>query len=202
MLKAGDGPAGVILRFLQELPAWAIPDESGAPEATILFTDLVGFSRWVVEVGDEPGLELLRAVAAVVEPEITAHRGRLVKRLGDGHMAVFRDPLPAIEAALAMHSGLQAVSVGDHRPQLRIGLHTGQPRRVGADFLGTDVNVAARLCAAAKPGELLVSGATLDRVDASARDALEVRRRRFRAKGAPSDLEAFSVSGGRLLTDL
>jgi adenylate cyclase len=194
-MKASDGPAGVVLRFLQELPAWAIADEPEPAEATILFTDLVGFSGWVLQVGDEPGLELLRAVATVVEPQISGHRGRLVKRLGDGHMAVFSDPLQAIDATLQMHAGLQEVTVHEHRPQLRTGLHTGRPRRVGGDFLGTDVNIAARLCGAAKPGELLVTGAVLERIGRSDRDGLQLRRRRFRAKGVPAGLEVFAISG-------
>jgi len=167
---------------------------AGVVEATILFTDLVGFSSWVLEAGDEAALALLRAVAGVVEPAIHASRGRVVKRLGDGHMAVFAHPGPGVEAALAIHEGLADVEVAGHRPRLRAGLHRGVPRRLGGDYLGTDVNIAARVSQAAGAGEVLVSAAVLAGIDPTALAGLDVKRRRgFRAKGAPRDLEVFLV---------
>jgi adenylate cyclase len=159
--------------------------------ATILFTDLVGFSDWVLGAGDEAALELLRAVARVVEPEIKKQRGRIVKYLGDGHMAVFGDPRAGVDAALAIQHALDDVEVQGHRPRLRAGLHVGTPQRVGRDFLGTDVNVAARVGAAAGPGEVLVSDALLDAIDAT---GLKLKRKRgFRAKGTPPDMQVFTV---------
>jgi adenylate cyclase len=161
-------------------------------EVTILFTDLVGFSAWVLSAGDERGLELLRVVAGVVEPVVLRCGGRVVKRLGDGHMAAFGSPADGLSAALAIQDGLPSIAVDGHRPRLRAGLHRGQPRKLGGDYLGTDVNVAARIAAAAGPGEVLVSAAVLADVDTS---GLTLRRRRwFRAKGAPTDLEVWSVA--------
>ena len=89
---------------LGALQVWQAISESvgrgvGVEEVAILFTDLVGFSSWALEVGDELALELLREVASVVEPVIEAHQGRIVKRLGDGHMAVFPDAQRAVDAA-------------------------------------------------------------------------------------------------------
>jgi adenylate cyclase len=165
---------------------------AGTVDATVLFTDLVEFSSWVLEAGDALALELLRAVASVVEPAITARRGRVVKRLGDGHMAVFGTPRAGIDAALDIQDGMAGIEVDGHRPRLRAGLHLGRPRQLGGDYLGTDVNIAARVSAAARPGEVLVSGPLLAAIDP---DGLELRRRRwFRAKGTPPGLEVFSVS--------
>jgi len=212
---ADDKPSAIIARYLNEHADGAEPSASreaglaalqvwqalsqrvgrgaGAVRATILFTDLVGFSSWVLEAGDERALELLRAVAGVVEPAIAAHRGRVVKRLGDGHMAVFGDPRGGVDAALEVQEGLGAVEVEGHRPALRAGLHLGQPRQLGGDYLGTDVNIAARVAEAAGPGEVLISDALLaalgDPDDLSAK-----RRRFFRAKGAPRDLAVYSIS--------
>jgi adenylate cyclase len=164
---------------------------AGQQGVAILFTDLVGFSSWVLEVGDEVALELLRQVARAVEPVIRDRNGRLVKRLGDGHMAVFPNAQAAVDAALEIQERIAAVEVAGHRPQLRAGIHVGHPRKLGGDYLGTDVNIAARVGDAAEGGEVLVSDAVLAAID----DAnLEVkRRRRFRAKGAPRELEVFSV---------
>jgi adenylate cyclase len=164
---------------------------AGTTEVAILFTDLVGFSTWVLEAGDELALALLRELETVVAPAVTAEGGRIVKRLGDGHMAVFPDPACAVRAALEIQERLEGVDVGGHRPRLRCGVHVGRPRQVGGDFLGTDVNIAARLAEAASGGEVLVS----DRVLAALGEhRFETRRRRwFRAKGAPRDLEAHAV---------
>jgi adenylate cyclase len=131
----------------------------------------------------------------VVEPAITREGGHLVKRLGDGHMAVFGSPRAGVDAALAIQDGIDAVEIAGHRPRLRAGLHLGRPRKLGGDYLGTDVNIAARVGAAAGPGEVLVSDALLAAIDT---DGLKVKRRRgFRAKGAPRDLDVFSVSAVR-----
>src|SRR3954469_17300286 len=61
----------------------------GEQEVTILFTDLVGFSSWALDAGDEAAVRLLRAVGDVVEEAVYANGGRIVKRLGDGVMASF-----------------------------------------------------------------------------------------------------------------
>jgi adenylate cyclase len=110
-------------------------------------------------------------------------------------MAVFGDATAGVEAALAMQERLGTVQVGEHRPRLRAGLHRGQPRRLGGDYLGTDVNIAARVADAAGAGEVLVSDTVLAGVEA---DGLEFKRRRgFRAKGAPRDLEVYLVRRAR-----
>ena len=209
---AGGRPADIVARHLTELrdsrqsasrevglaalQLWqAVSEKAGRGHghegAAIMFTDLVGFSAWVLEVGDEAALDLLRAVSGVVEPAIRDHDGRLVKRLGDGHMAVFGTAQEAVTAALAMQEQLADVEVCGHRPQLRVGVHIGHPRRVGGDYLGRDVNIAARITDAAKGGELLVSDAVVEHADCS---GLDVKRRRwFRAKGAPRELQVYSL---------
>lgn len=67
-------------------------------------------------------------------------------------MAVFEDPGQAIEAAHAAARALESVEIGGHRPRLRAGVHTGRPRRLGSDYFGVDVNVAARVAEAAGAG--------------------------------------------------
>jgi adenylate cyclase len=209
---AGGRPAQLVARYLAEtetkgasatrelglsaLQLWQAVSEStgrghGTENVAILFTDLVDFSSWALDVGDEPALDLLRQTASAVEPAIRDHAGRIVKRLGDGHMAVFAAADEAVAAALEAQPSVAAIDVDGHRPALRAGVHVGSPRKLGADYLGVDVNVAARVADAADGGEVLVSGRALAALDT---DGLEVkRRRRFRAKGAPRDLEVYSV---------
>ncbi|MEA5360590.1 adenylate/guanylate cyclase domain-containing protein [Amycolatopsis sp., V23-08] len=179
------------LAAVQVWQAVAQGRETETGETTIVFTDLVGFSSWALDVGDARALELLRAVSTASEATIARHRGRVVKGLGDGLMAAFADPASAVEAAYETCGAVSAIDLGGYRPQLRAGLHTGRPRRVGRDYFGVDVNIAARIMDAAGGGEVLITGDVLAYLD---RDRFTVRRRRkFRAKGAPSDLEVFAV---------
>ena len=160
-------------------------------DVAILFTDLVGFSDWALEAGDEAALEVLRKVGDVEQKAISGNGGAVVKRLGDGAMAVFGDSAQAVEAALDAQRGISKIKVEGYSPTQRAGVHRGTPRRVKGDYLGVDVNIAARVAGDAKPGEILVSSAACEALDETAFNLK--RRRRFKAKGAPKELEVFSV---------
>lgn len=161
----------------------------GERELAIVFADIVDFSPWALEAGDTAVLELLRGFAAAADPVFKEHGGVVVKRLGDGLMAVFDDPQAAVEAAREACRVVGEIEVEGHRPQLRAGVHVGRPRKLGADYIGVDVNIAARLAAAGKGGEVLVSEATRSCIDD---EAIGLRRvRRFKAKGAPHDLDVY-----------
>ncbi len=211
---ANDDPAGLLARRLTGLgtkrpsaareaglgvlQVWQTLSEAqgrghGEQELAILFTDLVGFSAWALEAGDTLAVDLLRRVAGTVEPVVVDSGGRIVKRLGDGLMAVFADPGAAVEAACEARAGLQEVEVAGHRPRLRAGIHVGRPRKLGGDYLGVDVNIAARVAAAAGPDEILVSDAARAQLDRDGAVALR-RRWRFSAKGAPKDLRVYSAA--------
>ena len=75
---------------------------------------------------------------------------------------------------------------------MRAGLHWGSPRKLGGDYLGVDVNVAARVADAAKPDGILVSEALLARIDLAGLSA--GRSKRLRADGAPRDLHVVRIS--------
>jgi len=163
----------------------------GDTEIALLFTDLVGFSSWALQAGDAATLELLREVGKGVETPVLDRNGRIVKRLGDGLMASFLEPRAAIEAALDAQQALESVAVAGYKPRMRAGVHWGRPRRLGGDYLGVDVNIAARVAEAAKADQVLVSDALLDRIDI---EGLDVgRRKRLRASGAPRELQIARV---------
>ncbi len=164
----------------------------GDTEIALLFTDLVGFSTWALQAGDTATLELLREVGSRVEAAVLAHQGRIVKRLGDGLMATFLSVDQAVEAALDAQEALKAVEVEGYRPKMRAGVHLGSPRRLGGDYLGVDVNIAARVADAAKADQVLVSDSALARLDL---DGLNVgRRKRLRSEGAPRDMHTSRIS--------
>jgi adenylate cyclase len=163
----------------------------GDEPLAILFTDLVGFSDWALDAGDDAALELLRTVGRTVDPVIKDREGRIVKRLGDGVMAVFDDAAEAVDAALEASRAVAGINVGGYSPQLRGGIHFGRPRKLGNDYFGVDVNVAARVADAAGPGEVLISEAVCEQIGDS---DVDLRRRwRFKAKGTPSDLKVYSA---------
>jgi adenylate cyclase len=162
----------------------------GEVDVAVLFTDLVGFSSWALEAGDELTIVLLRQVSEAIEPPMLERRGEVVKRLGDGLMGAFRDAHSATEAAFEAHVRLASVEVGGYTPRLRTGIHLGRPRRIGGDYFGVDVNIAARLAEAAEPGEVLVSDRTLVALRGV---SLSATRRPFSAPGTPSELAAYAV---------
>jgi adenylate cyclase len=161
----------------------------------ILFTDLVGFSDWALEVGDETAVELLRDVGEAIEPPVKTHGGVVVKRLGDGMMAAFATPDDAAAAIFEAFDRLESVETQGYRPRMRAGMHLGEPKRLGEDFFGVDVNVAARVAAAASSGELLVSGQTLEKLDTEPYSSR--KKLLFRAKGVPSDIAVHSLKRRR-----
>ena len=185
---------------LSALQVWeAVSEEGGqrldGARLAIVFTDLVGFSNWALQAGDDPALELLRDVADAIEPPVVRRGGEVVKRLGDGMMAVFEDPAKAIDAVLEGRERLGAVDVDGYRPRMRAGIHVGTPRRLGDDYLGVDVNVAARVAEHASGDEVLISGDALSTLEP---DTVTARKKLlFRAKGVPSDVTVYAVKGRR-----
>lgn len=198
---------------LAALQVWQALTEkvSGRPanaEVTLVFTDLVGFSDWSLRAGDEATLTLLRRVAQAVEPPLLGAGGHIVKRMGDGMMAVFADPATAVRATIAARAALTAVDVEGYTPRMRAGIHTGRPQRIGSDWLGVDVNIAARVMERAVRGGLIVSKTTLDRISPEDLEALDVtvsrvRRPVFagRQHGIPADLVMYRLRPRRQTGD-
>jgi adenylate cyclase len=209
---AGSEPRNVVARQLTELAqgrpgllsevglgalqVWqAVADDgtrgSGNRRIAIAFTDLVRFSDWALDAGDTATLHLLRDVGEAIEPPVTERGGEVVKRLGDGMMAAFADPQQAVEAIFDARNRLAAVEAPGFRPRIRAGVHVGMPRRLGEDYFGVDVNVAARVAEHASGDELLASGQAADELDP---DAVRLRKKLlFRARGVPSDITVYSV---------
>jgi len=164
----------------------------GDTDKAIVFTDLVEFSEWALRAGDDAAVRLLRDVSEAIEPPVEARGGLVVKRLGDGMMAVFDDASAALEALVEARERLREVEAEGYDPEMRAGIHVGRPRRIGGDYIGVDVNVAARVAEEAAGGEILVTDRACEALDG---EAVKMRRkRRFKVKGVPRDLSAFAVS--------
>jgi adenylate cyclase len=107
-------------------------------------------------------------------------------------MATFVEVRAAVDAALDAQAAIAQVDVDGYHPQMRAGIHWGRPRRLGGDYLGVDVNIAARVGDAAKAGEVVVSDPVLEQLDL---ETLEVgRSKRLRAQGAPRGMHIARIS--------
>lgn len=129
--------------------------EARAPDdwVTVLFTDLVGSTQlWATD--PDRAAVVVAEQAEVVSTAVANHRGRVLKNLGDGLLAVFSDPAAAVRAAISAQGMLPATT------RVRMGIHSGPASERDGDYFGTTVNTAARVEAAAHGGQILVTGDT------------------------------------------
>jgi class 3 adenylate cyclase len=124
---------------------------------TILFTDIVGSTKRAEALGDRAWHILLERHDEVAHQEIARCEGLLVKRTGDGLLARFGSPARALDCATHLRDALAALGI-----QIRAGIHTGECEITDDDIIGVAVNLAARIEAAAAPGEVLVSSTVKD----------------------------------------
>jgi adenylate cyclase len=130
-----------------------------AGHLTVVFTDLEGFTAYTDAHGDAAALALIDEHHERARPTVRRWKGRIVKHLGDGLLCTFPEPLSGLRAAIE----LQASAPDPLR--LRAGVHMGEAVVTKTDVVGHVVNVAARVCEAAKGGQVL---ATAEVVDAAA----------------------------------
>ena len=130
---------------------------------TFLFADLVGFTAFTERAGDEAAADVAVAFQEAACRLATDLGCEVVKNLGDAVM--IHGPNAARVVALALRMSRE-LNDSHWCPALRMGVHTGTAVRRGSDWYGSTVNVAARLADAAAPGEVLISVATRDFIDA------------------------------------
>jgi class 3 adenylate cyclase len=155
--------------------------------STVLFTDIVGSTQRAGELGDRRWRELLNVHDELTGRLVEAFGGRLVKPTGDGILATFDGPGRAIHCAVALRDELAGIGV-----DLRAGLHTGEVELREDDVGGIAVHIAARVMAAAGPGEILVSRTVRDLVAGS--DVTLEDRGMYLLKGIDGDWQLLAVA--------
>lgn len=185
---AGDveAVAGEIEEFITGARS-AAPVEVDRVLATVLFVDIVASTERAAALGDRRWRELLERYYAVVRNELSRHRGREVKTVGDGVLATFDGPARGIRAARAMVEGAAAIGL-----ETRAGLHAGECEVMGDDIGGIAVHIGARVAALAAPGEVLVSSTVKDLVAGSGIAFSE--RGVHQLRGVPGEWSLFAAS--------
>jgi class 3 adenylate cyclase len=162
------------------------PPEPDRVLATVMFTDIVESTPLVAQLGDRRWRELLDRHDTIALRHVERSGGRLVKHTGDGLLATFDGPARAIRCAAAIRDGASALGV-----EIRGGLHIGEVERRGEDVAGIAVHAAQRVCAAAAPGEVLVSRTLVDLVAGSGIGFDD--RGDYALKGLPGEWRLFAA---------
>ena len=129
--------------------------------AAILAADVVGYSR-LAGADEDRTLSRLRGLRSdLIDPAIAAHRGRVVKRTGDGALVEFRSVVDAMRCAIEIQNGMIERNAGvpaERRIEFRIGVHVGDVvEESDGDLMGDGVNIAARLESIAEPNAICLS---------------------------------------------
>lgn len=125
----------------------------------IMFTDLEGSTAVSSRDGDHRAMEVIERHDQIVRTALSDAGGREVKHTGDGILACFNHISRAVDCAVVIQR--EFASIDDDRPggRVRIGLSAGEPVDRDRDLYGAVVNLAARICGHAEPGQILVSAA-------------------------------------------
>jgi class 3 adenylate cyclase len=181
-----DEPAREIETFLRSLPQRPEPDRM---LVTVLFTDLVGSTERLAELGDTGWRQVVERHHALVRRTLEHFRGREVDTAGDGFFAVFDGPARAIRCARAI-----CVETSRLGLDVRAGVHTGECEIIDGKPAGIAVAVGARVCALARAGEALVSSTVRDLVAGSGFSFVD--RGEQELKGVPGTWRLHAVVDG------
>jgi class 3 adenylate cyclase len=165
---------------------------------TFLFTDIEGSTRLLQDLGADyeaiqnDHMHLMREA-------ITAGSGTEIRTEGDSFFAVFPTAGGAVQAAVAAQRNLHGHQWSHGKPlRVRMGMHTGEGRRGGDDYLGIDVNRAARIAAAGHGGQVLLSAATRSLVEQDLPEGVSLRdlgEHRLKDLAHPEHLHDLLIDG-------
>lgn len=156
--------------------------------ATVLFSDIVGSTEQATALGDRAWTARLEQHDRAIDRQLARFGGHLVKRMGDGVLAIFDGPARGVFCAVAIRDVLRQLGI-----DIRVGLHTGEIERRGDDVAGIAVHLAQRVQSMAQSGEVLVSRTVVDLVVGSEIDFVD--RGEYQLKGLPGQWRLFAVGG-------
>ena len=160
---------------------------------TFLFADLRGYTAYVERAWDAEAAHLLRTYRGLVRRAVTREQGAEVKTEGDSFYVVFDSSAAAVRCAVAIQRAA-ARQRGEALP-IGIGIHAGEATPFDAQYVGSAVNIAARLASAATPGEILVSETVRSLVRTTVRLDLDDRGP-LALKGVAEAVRAYAIRLG------
>lgn len=135
------------------------PAIAGGPSGTrsFLFSDLRGYTAFVERAGDRAAADLLATYRDLVRSVVATHDGAEIRTEGDSFYVVFPSAAAAVEAGLAIVAHAREASTAERPIRVGIGIHAGETVATTEGLVGGAVNIAARVCSKAQPGEVLVT---------------------------------------------
>lgn len=133
----------------------------------IMFTDIEDYTRKSQELTSMELNKLIQEYEGILIPIIEKHRGQLIKRIGDGHLFVFKNPLYCVLAAIRLQKAIKRFNLYREerfRITIRVGIHGGDVIYKNNDIFGNSVNLAARLESSARGGKIFISDYTYNEV--------------------------------------
>jgi class 3 adenylate cyclase/YHS domain-containing protein/DNA-binding transcriptional MerR regulator len=161
----------------------------GEMTATIMFVDLAGFTPLTESMGDDAAARVVERFSNLARDAAARHRGRIVKQIGDEFMLAFADPTDAVSCGLDIDV---TVSAEKNFPAVSIGAHHGTLLYREGDYIGTTVNIAARVTSAANH-QFLITDALRDNARIGD-DAEVVHRGQHALKGISGEVDLYEVS--------
>jgi class 3 adenylate cyclase len=158
----------------------------GRAVLTLLFTDIVGSTERIVELGDERWRALLGRYRAAVRQVLTRYGGHEIDTAGDAFFVTFDRPAPGVECAWAMRSAVDDIGL-----QLRTGVHLGECEMRGEKVSGLEVHAAARIMAAAGDNEILLSEAVVEATAGARFETVDQGTRTL--KGVPGEWRLYAL---------
>jgi len=141
-------------------PTHSGTDPSDGAFRVVMFTDIVGSTALAGQLGDQGFHSVLKTHNAVIRDALNRHAGTEVKHVGDGILASFLSVCQGVECAVTIQKGFAAHNLNNSDVQpikVRVGLSAGEPVAEHKDLFGATVNLAARVCAFAQPGQILAA---------------------------------------------
>jgi class 3 adenylate cyclase len=167
---------------------------------TLLMTDIEGSTALLHRLGDRYG-DLLNDVRGILRTAVSRANGREIDARADEFFAVFEQAAGALGAAAAIQRALGARTWFDGlQVRVRVGIHSGRPTLTDVGYIGLAVHTTARVCAAARGGQIIASGEARAAVATSAPAGIRFRSLgRHRLPGLPDAVALFQVQGKGLL---
>ena len=177
------------LHVAQEADVESTSEVPATMQMGIVFIDLARFTPLTEAMGDVVAASVVDRFSSIVRATVSPWHGRVVKQIGDEFMLVFHEPNCALECAVEIE---RRASAEPQFPAVRLGAHWGEVLYREGDYVGSTVNVAARVAAAAEPHTLLVTSALRDRVE-EIEGAAFVPRGKRALKGVADEVELYEL---------